>query len=156
MTVGEGWFKYGTSDNEAATALFKAGWYLYIPHDVTLSMSLFAPHRAVCSVRSVDSDCTSFNPPPQKKKTCKIDNKHSLVVHDVPTTCFGLYTAIIREPVYEAIQIRKIFVADILCFDSTHAYLRQNLMYLYCCVYSLIDDGRVEAETCSRNNINDK
>ena len=39
---------------------------------------------------------------------------------------------------------------------STHALIRQNLLYLYYLVYNLPDDGLVEAETCRRDIINDK
>ena len=41
-------------------------------------------------------------------------------------------------------------------FNSTHAHLQQNFLYLYSFVYSLPDDGLVKAETCKREIINDK
>jgi hypothetical protein len=34
-----------------------------------------------------------------------INNKQSFVIYDVPPICFGLYKAIVREVVYEGIQI---------------------------------------------------
>jgi hypothetical protein len=48
------------------------------------------------------------------------------------------------------------FYMIILYFNSTHAHLQQNFLYLYSFVYSLPVDGLVEAETCKREIINDK
>lgn len=41
-------------------------------------------------------------------------------------------------------------------FNSTHAHLRQKVLYLYPLVYNLPDDGLVEAATYRRDTINDK
>jgi hypothetical protein len=42
---------------------------------------------------------------------------------------------------------------DCIVFYCTHAHVQQNLLYLYFFVYSLRDDGYVEAEKCRRNII---
>ena len=45
---------------------------------------------------------------------------------------------------------------DYMVFYSTHAHVQQNLMYLSSFVFSLRDDGYVEAKTCRRDIVNDK
>jgi hypothetical protein len=50
----------------------------------------------------------------------------------------------------------KIHDTDYIVFYSIHTHVQQNLLYLYSFVYSLCDDGYVEAETCRGGIINGK
>ena len=43
-----------------------------------------------------------------------------------------------------------------IIFYTTHAHVQQNLLYLYTFVYSLHDDGYIEAEKCRGDTINEK
>lgn len=45
---------------------------------------------------------------------------------------------------------------DYIVFQSTHAHVQQNLLYLYSFVYSLRDDGYVVAGTYRTDIINGK